>query len=58
MLLNLILCWVLVPPSTVPWRGSEGAPLGGGRADRAGDAARQASPKGGRGHTQDTRRSR
>jgi hypothetical protein len=39
-------------------RGSEGAPLGGGRVDRAGDAAKQASPRGGRGQTQDTRRSR
>lgn len=48
-------------PATKPTpqdRGSEGAPLGGGRADRAGDAAKQASPKGGRGPTQDVRRSR
>ena len=34
---------------------TEGAHTGGGRADRAGDAAKQASPKGGRGQTQHAR---
>jgi hypothetical protein len=38
---------IFAPPSVgVSKCGTEGATLGGGRADRTGDAAKQASPKG------------